>query len=147
MRTKLQRRPNLQEIPVCTTIKKTPSISKKHLLHLSTNVKSNFVNTTSNLPTAYTKSYAQVTPKNSNIYSNIPSSTDSELVPLNLSSFLDDFKTLISPLIFLLTTLINSLITSKSDKQTSSYPLSISILFQNVNGLIQQQNKLKSLLT
>lgn len=106
--------PHPQEISAYTIIKKNCLVSKNPV-YRSTNVKSNFVNTTSKLPTAFTKSYAQVVAKHPNIYSNIPSCTDFDLVLLKLSSFLEDFKILISLLISLLTTLINTLIISKND--------------------------------
>lgn len=80
------------------------------------NVKPNIVNATSNSSTNPPKSYAQATSVNANISSDNHQQTEHDILPSKLSSFLDDFKNLINPLISLLTTLINSLILSKNDK-------------------------------
>ncbi|KAE9523769.1 hypothetical protein AGLY_015829 [Aphis glycines] len=80
------------------------------------NVNLNNVNTTSNLTTdSEKKTYAQATNntnENKNKQSNIPSSAHTDQFTQKLSSFLDDFKAIINPLISLLTTVINKFISN-----------------------------------
>jgi len=76
--------------------------------HPTINVKRDSTSTT-NLNSQLRKSYAQAT--NSNNHSSSPPS-DPDIISIKLSSFLDDFKSLINPLISPLTTVINKLIKS-----------------------------------
>lgn len=88
-------------------------------VHPNNNVKPNTVSTTSNQIIPLSKSYSHAVDKNSNSQfnqTNIPFAVDSDPLTLKLSSFLDDFKSLINPLISLLTTVINKLLISNNDK-------------------------------
>ena len=89
--------------------------SKKNTFSQSTYVKPNIVNATSNSSTGPSKSYAQATTENSNNHSKFTSSTDPD-ISLKLSSFLEELKNLICPLISLLTTVINKIIISNDGK-------------------------------
>lgn len=72
------------------------------------------VNATSISASNFPKTYAQATTENANNPTNLtPPDPD---ISLKLSSFLEELKNLICPLISLLTTVINKLIVSKDDK-------------------------------
>lgn len=83
--------------------------SKKNISPLKTDPK---CDTTPKQNTFPSKSYAKaINVYPTNPYSNT-SSTDSETIFFNFSSFFDDFKSLINPLIALLTTVINKILNS-----------------------------------
>jgi len=77
-------------------------------------VSPNTVNTTSNSHSRHNTSYAQVTKDNG---SSPPFSytNNTEKLSLKISSFLDDFKNLLNPLISLLTTIINKLLSKNNN--------------------------------
>jgi hypothetical protein len=77
-------------------------------------VSPNTVNTTSNSLSHHKTSYAQVTKEDG--FSPSPSSThNTDELSLKMSSFLDNLKNLINPLISLLTTVINKLLSKSND--------------------------------
>jgi len=88
--------------------------SKKNFNSQSNHVHPTSVNATSISASNFPKTYAQATTDNANNPTNFtPHNPD---ISLKLSSFLEELKNLICPLISLLTTVINKLIVSKDDK-------------------------------
>lgn len=103
--------PKHKEIQSSRNPKKTQSTS--HSQQNNTNyVQPIYVNTTSN-SNSQPKSYAQAT-KDPNITPHTPNGDNSDQISLKLISFLEDFKSLINPLISLLTTVITKLLSQSN---------------------------------
>ncbi|KAL4113104.1 hypothetical protein QTP88_016789 [Uroleucon formosanum] len=113
---------NYRGCPIHKEYQSTPQ-SKRKTYHIqknpvskNINVNLSNVNTISNLTTdSEKKTYAQATNntnENKKHQTNIPSSAHINLFTQKLSPFIDDFKATINPLISLLTTVINELLSS-----------------------------------
>jgi len=88
-------------------------IKKKNFNPQSNHVLLTSVNATSISASNFPKTYTQATTDNANNPTNPTTYPD---ISLKLSSFLEELKNLICPLISLLTTVINKLIVSKDNK-------------------------------